>query len=71
MALENFPYKMNKTAISVASLYDESDEKEYWISQIPLDRLLALEFLRQIGYGYNRASARLQRAFAASQIKTS
>jgi hypothetical protein len=60
---KKFPYKLDKTAFSVASLHDESDEKEYWFSKTPYERLLALEYMRQIAYGYDPSTERLQRVF--------
>lgn len=63
MALDNFPYRLDKTAFAVAALDDESDDKEYWFSQTPHERLLAVEYLRQVTYGYDPTTARLQRVF--------
>jgi hypothetical protein len=71
MRLEDFPYKMDKTAFSIASLYDEPDEKAYWLSKTPHERLLALEFMRQITYGYDPSSERLQRVFEVFTRKAS
>ena len=53
--------KMDKTAFSVSSLKDGATEKEFWLSKTPLERLQALEILRQINYGYDPSTARLQR----------
>ncbi|HLF74667.1 MAG TPA: hypothetical protein VI524_09995 [Anaerolineales bacterium] len=52
--------KLNRSAFSVASLADESDEKAYWLARTPYERLRQVEILRRINYGY-RATARLQR----------
>jgi len=71
MSLEDFPYRMDKTAFAVASIHDESDEKMYWLSKTPHERLLALEFLRQISYGYDPSTTRLQRVFTVSKLETS
>jgi hypothetical protein len=60
--------KMDKTAFSVASLFDESDEKEYWLSRTPYERLEAVELMRQIIYGYDPSSARLQRILAIARL---
>ncbi len=49
--------RMDKTALSIGSLFDESDEKAYWLSQTPEERLEALELMRQIVYGYEEATA--------------
>jgi hypothetical protein len=52
--------KLNRSAFSVASLADESDEKAYWFARTPYERLRQVEILRRINYGY-RATTRLQR----------
>ncbi len=53
--------KINKKAFSVSSLFDESDDKLYWLSKTPHERLIATELMRQINYGYDPTTARLQR----------
>jgi len=52
---------VDRSVFRVDSLRDESDERAYWRSRTPLERLQALELLRQINYGYDPATARLQR----------
>ena len=72
MANQNFlKGRMNKMAFSIGSLHDESDEKEYWLSRSPQERLEALEMLRQIMYGYDPASSRLSRFFEIVELKRS
>jgi hypothetical protein len=59
---------VDRTALSVSSLHDESDEKAYWLSKTPAERLAALELMRQIVYGYEHATApRLQRVLEIAQ----
>jgi hypothetical protein len=53
--------RMDKTALSVVSLYAESDEKEFWRTQPPTARLEALELMRQVMYGYDPISDRIER----------
>ncbi len=53
--------RMDKAIFSVAALTDESDEKAYWREQPPVARLHALELMRQVMYGYDPTTARLQR----------
>jgi hypothetical protein len=53
--------RMDKTIFSVAALTDQSDEKAYWREQSPVARLEALELMRQVMYGYDPTTARLQR----------
>lgn len=60
--------KVDRTAYRVDSLSAESDEKEYWKSRTPLERLAALELMRQINYGYDPATARLQRVFEVAKL---
>ena len=55
--------KIDKTAFSVVSLYDDnSDEKAYWLSRTPAERLRHVEILRRINYG-TQAVSRMQRVF--------
>lgn len=59
--------RMDKSVLSVASLTDPSDEQEYWQSRTPQERLAALELMRQICYGYDPATTRLQRVLEITQ----
>ena len=63
--------RLNKSVAIVSSLTDESDEKDYWLKVSPEDRLIALETMRQINYGYDATTARLQRFFEIAEFKTS
>ncbi|HNQ77247.1 MAG TPA: hypothetical protein PK747_07870 [Acidobacteriota bacterium] len=56
------------TAFSVASLGDESDEKAFWFSKTPQERLLALEYMRQVAYGYDPDTERLQRIIEVIEL---
>ena len=59
--------RMDKSILSVISLSDESAEKGYWRSKTPLERLEALELMRQINYGYDPITTRLQRFLEVAQ----
>ena len=61
--------KMDKSAFAVVSLLEESDERGCWLSKTPLERLEALEFMRQVVYGYDPATARLQRVLEVTELK--
>ncbi len=61
--------KVDKKALSVTSLFQPSDEKAYWLSKTPYERLQAAELMRQIVYGYNPSAARLQRVLEIAQLK--
>jgi hypothetical protein len=58
--------KIDRTAFDVVSLTEASDEKSYWLSRTPHERLQYMELLRRINYGYE-ATARLQRVFEFTQ----
>jgi len=60
--------KMDKTAFSVSSIDDESDEKEYWLSKSPIERFYSVEILRQMMYGYDPFTTRLQRFFEVTEL---
>ena len=60
--------KMDKKAFSVSSLDDESDEQQYWLSKLPIERLYCVEILRQIMYGYDPLTTRLQRFFEVTEL---
>jgi hypothetical protein len=60
--------KIDRTAIKVTSI-KESDDNEYWQSRPPAERLVALELLRQIAYGYEPDTIRLQRVLEIAERK--
>lgn len=56
-------YKIDKSAFSIGCLHDGGDEKAYWLSKSPQERIEAIEIMRQILYGYDPATTRLERFF--------
>jgi len=60
-------FRLDKTAFSIVALSDASDEKAYWHSCSPHERLQALEWMRQTIYGYDPASDRLQRVLTIAE----
>ncbi len=60
--------RMDKTAFSVATLSDDSHDREYWLSRTPEQRLETLELLRMIHYGYDPATTRLQRLLEVVEL---
>ena len=60
--------KINRNIINITAI-DESDEKEYWVAQTSEKRLEALEMMRQLAYGYDENSARLQRVLEIAERK--
>lgn len=53
--------KLDKTKLKISDLQDSSETKTYWFNKTAEDRFVAIEINRQIIYGYNSATARLQR----------
>jgi|WetSurMetagenome_2_1015567.scaffolds.fasta_scaffold1937433_2 hypothetical protein len=66
----NFP-KMDKSAFSISNSFDDTEERQFWCSKTPLERLEALEIYRQIIYGYDPSTDRLQRFFEVTQRTSS
>ena len=62
----SFP-KVQRDALKVASILDQSDDKSYWLSRTPYERLQAVELMRQIIYGYDPSATRLQRVLEITQ----
>jgi hypothetical protein len=61
-------YTLDRRAFSVVSLDEQdADEKRYWGSKTPHERLEAVELTRQLLYGYDPATARLQRILEIAQ----
>ena len=63
--------QLDKSVLSVTALTDETDDRAYWWSKTPDERLEALELLRQINYGYDPATARLQRILEVVELRRS
>ena len=62
--------RMDKTAFSVISMHDaDADVKAYWKAQSPHARLEALELMRQVMYGYDPISDRIERVFEVIRQK--
>lgn len=59
--------KMDKTVFSIGALEDQGDDREYWASKTPAERLQALEYMRQVMYDYDPNTTRLQRVFTIAQ----
>ena len=64
-------YQLNRSVLSITNLTDMNDEKVYWLQTTPKERLLALEMMRQINYGYDTTTTRFQRIFEIAELKTS
>ncbi len=61
--------QIDRKALSVGSVLEPSDEKAYWLSQTPSERLQAAELVRQIVYGYDSATTRIQKIVEIVQLQ--
>ena len=52
--------KVDRSYFKISQLTDISDEITFWQSKTPQERLEAIEIMRQIIYGYNPSTTRLQ-----------
>ena len=63
------PLRVDRGAFRIDSLSDDdSGERAYWKSKTPQERMEYLELLRQINYGYDPATARLQRVLEIVEL---
>jgi len=67
----NLNIRIDKTALTVTSLSGTSGDEEYWLSKTPYERLQAVELIRQITYGYDPSTTRLQRVLTITQRSSS
>jgi len=62
--------KLNKNSISIASAEEfETHDIQFWRTKSTSERLEAIEMMRQINFGYDPSSERLQRLFTVAQRK--
>lgn len=59
---------LDKRIVKVTSLDDMEEEKKYWISKTPVERIEAIEINRRMVYGKDRVTSRLQRFFETSEL---
>ena len=62
------PY-VHRNALEVSTLWQRQNDRHYWLSRTADERFEALELLRQIAYGYDPATARLQRVLEVVKLE--
>lgn len=60
---------LDRTEFSVCDLADEGSDLQYWLSRPPAERLAAVEFLRQMMYGYDPLTERMERVLEVDDLK--
>jgi hypothetical protein len=63
----NMP-RLDKTRLTIATLDEFTEEKQYWLSQGKADRLNAIEINRRMIYGTDRTASRLQRILETAEL---
>ena len=61
------PYRLDRSVLTITNLSEAPDDCQFWLTKSPAERLAALEFMRQIMYGYDPTTARLQRVLTIAQ----
>ena len=61
--------RIDRSALEIASLNDCESEQRYWRAKSPEERMQALELMRQIIYGYDPATNRLQRVLEVVELE--
>jgi hypothetical protein len=64
---ESLP-KLDKRHFTITHLNDTNEEKAYWLSRTPEERLAAIEISRRMVYGENASTSRLQRIFEVLKL---
>jgi hypothetical protein len=60
--------RMNRTILTVRPLSEEGDDLAFWLSRTVEERLAAAEQMRQMAYGYDPTTARLQRVLHVAEL---
>jgi hypothetical protein len=59
---------LNKEIVNVTSLDDIEEDKNYWLTKSPLERIEAVEMIRRMVYGQDRVTSRLQRFLEIAEL---
>ncbi len=62
---------VDRSVVVISNLRDDADERDYWLSKTPAERLRALELMRQVIYGYDPSTTRLQRVLSVLEFPQS
>jgi len=55
--------KVDRSQFMILSLHEEKKTENYWHLKTPLERMQAIEVMRNINYGKDVSTRRLQRVF--------
>lgn len=60
------PARLDRSAFEIGT-HEDHEERHYWHAKSPLERLEALEQMRQIMFGYDPLTTRLQRVLTVTR----
>ena len=56
------PIRVDRSVLTISTLQQaDADDRAYWRFKTPIERLEALELMRQVAYQYDPFTTRLQR----------
>jgi hypothetical protein len=61
-------FRLDKSAISVDTIDNETDDLDYWLARTPDERLAAMELMRQINYDYDPIADRVSRVLEVVEV---
>lgn len=62
-----FP-RIDRSMVRLGNFSGDADDKAFWLSRPPLERLEAVEWLREIAFGYDPTTTRLQRVLEVAEF---
>jgi hypothetical protein len=61
-------YRLDRSVITVTDFDNPPDDVAYWRTRPIEERLEAVEFLRQMNYGYDPTTAKIQRVLRVVEL---
>jgi hypothetical protein len=61
--------RLDRSAFRIDDLEEHASDREYWLAKSPEERMEALELMRQIIYGYDPSTTRLQRVLEIAELE--
>src|SRR5712692_4239637 len=71
MAVPMDELRLDRSQFSIAHLDEPDDAKAYWLARSPQERVQGIELCRQLLYGYDPATTRLQRILEITELERS
>jgi hypothetical protein len=66
--MDNYLLKLDRSVLTVGTLHqDPREETRFWLSKLPIERLIAVELLRMRLSNYDHTTTRLQRFLTVTE----